>query len=132
MFFLPEAHTDFTLVVFGEEMGFIGFLAILALYGFVVFRGIQIAVKAESPFKRAMALGLSLTFSLSVFINAGVVMGLLPTKGLTLPFLSYGGSSLVVFCFMFGLILNIENSFEDDRFSHRFAKTRAKSSKVPL
>lgn len=121
LFFLPEAHTDFTLAVFGEEMGFIGFAAILALYGFVVFRGIQIAVKAEDPFKRALALGLSMTFALSVFINAGVVMGLLPTKGLTLPFLSYGGSSLIAFCFMFGLILNIENSFEEDKFARRFS-----------
>lgn len=125
LFFLPEAHTDFTLAVFGEEMGFIGFFLILALYGFVVVRGIQIAVKAPNIFKKTLALGLSLTFALSVFINAGVVMGLLPTKGLTLPFLSYGGSSLVAFCFMFGLILNIENSFEQDRFGHRFAKNRA-------
>ncbi len=121
LFFLPEAHTDFTLAVFGEEMGFIGFLIILALYAFVVLRGIQIAVKTEDTFKRAVALGLSATFALSVFINAGVVMGLLPTKGLTLPFLSYGGSSLLTLCFMFGLILNIENSLlEEDRFSRRF------------
>ncbi|HEY1078936.1 MAG TPA: putative lipid II flippase FtsW [Bdellovibrio sp.] len=129
LFFLPEAHTDFTLAVFGEEMGFVGFVAILALYGFVVFRGIQIAVKAEEPFKKALALGLSATFALSVFINAGVVMGLLPTKGLTLPFLSYGGSSLVSLCFMFGLILNIENSFEEDKFSRRFG-SRWTTSKV--
>ncbi|WP_413943301.1 putative lipid II flippase FtsW [Bdellovibrio sp. HCB-162] len=129
LFFLPEAHTDFTLAVFGEEMGFIGFVMLLALYGFVVFRGIQIAVKAEEPFKKAMALGLSVTFGLSVFINAGVVMGLLPTKGLTLPFLSYGGSSLVSLCFMFGLILNIENSFEEDKFSRRFG-SRWTTSKV--
>ncbi len=121
LFFLPEAHTDFTLAVFGEEMGFIGFVAILALYAFVVFRGIQVAVKTEEPFKRALCLGLSVTFALSVFINAGVVMGLLPTKGLTLPFLSYGGSSLITLCFMFGLILNIENSFEENRFSRRFS-----------
>lgn len=120
LFFLPEAHTDFTLAVFGEEMGFIGFVLLLSLYGFVIFRGIQIAVRTEDTFKRAMSLGLSLTFALSVFINCGVVMGLLPTKGLTLPFLSYGGSSLVVFAFMFGLILNIENSFEDDSFSRRY------------
>lgn len=129
LFFLPEAHTDFTLAVFGEEMGFIGFVMILALYGFVVFRGIQIAVKAEEPFKKALALGLSVTFGLSVFINAGVVMGLLPTKGLTLPFLSYGGSSLVSLCFLFGLILNIENSFEEDKFSRRFG-SRWTTSKV--
>ena len=77
-----------------------------------------------------MSIGLSLTFAYSVFINAGVVMGLLPTKGLTLPFLSYGGSSLIVFCFMFGLLLNIENTFEDNKFSHRFVKNRHRSTKV--
>lgn len=120
LFFLPEAHTDFTLAVFGEEMGFIGFVVLLSLYGFVIFRGIQIAVRTEDTFKRALSLGLSLTFALSVFINCGVVMGLLPTKGLTLPFMSYGGSSLVVIAFMFGLILNIENSFEEDTFSRRY------------
>ncbi|WII72824.1 putative lipid II flippase FtsW [Bdellovibrio sp. 22V] len=129
LFFLPEAHTDFTMAVLGEEMGFIGFVLILALYGFVVFRGIQIAVKTEETFKRSLALGLSVTFALSVFINAGVVMGLLPTKGLTLPFLSYGGSSLVSLCFMFGLILNIENSLEEDKFSRRFG-SRWTTSKV--
>lgn len=122
LFFLPEAHTDFTLAVLGEEMGFVGFVAILALYGFVVFRSIQIAVKAEDTFKRGLALALSVTFALSVFINAGVVMGLLPTKGLTLPFLSYGGSSLISLCFMFGLILNIENSFEEETVSRLDAR----------
>lgn len=130
LFFLPEAHTDFTLAVLGEEMGFIGFVAVLALYAFVVFRGIQVAVKAEDTFKRALALGLSVTFAMSVFINAGVVMGLLPTKGLTLPFLSYGGSSLLTLAFMFGLILNIENTFEEDRFSKRFSGQRWNSAKV--
>jgi len=130
LFFLPEAHTDFTLAVFGEEMGFVGFLIILSLYGFVVMRGIQIAVKAEEPFKKSMVLGLTLSFALSVFINAGVVMGLLPTKGLTLPFLSYGGSSLVVLCFTFGLILNVENSLESGDFSKKFGKVRWDQSKV--
>lgn len=130
LFFLPEAHTDFTLAVFGEEMGFVGFLIILMIYGFVVLRGIQIAVKTEEPFKKSMVLGLTLAFALSVFINAGVVMGLLPTKGLTLPFLSYGGSSLVVLCFMFGLILNVENSLESGDYSKRFGKARWDQSKV--
>lgn len=130
LFFLPEAHTDFTLAVFGEEMGFIGFLLILGLYGFVVMRGIQIAVKVEEPFKKSLVLGLTLTFALQVFINAGVVMGLLPTKGLTLPFLSYGGSSLVVLCFMFGLILNVENSLESGDFSKKFGRARWDQSKV--
>jgi cell division protein FtsW len=130
LFFLPEAHTDFTLAVFGEEMGFVGFLIILGLYGFVVMRGIQIAVRAEEPFKKSMVLGLTLSFALSVFINAGVVMGLLPTKGLTLPFLSYGGSSLVVLCFTFGLILNVENSLESGDLSKKFGRARWDQSKV--
>lgn len=108
LFFLPEAHTDFTLAVLGEELGFVGFVVLLALYGFLVFRGLQIAMKSESVFQRALAIGLTSTFALSVFINMGVVLGLLPTKGLTLPFLSYGGSSLVIMCVLFGLLLNAE------------------------
>lgn len=109
LFFLPEAHTDFTLAVLGEEMGFIGFFAVLALYGFVVLRGLQISARIEDLFAKSLVLGLTLTFAYSVFVNVGVVMGMLPTKGLTLPFLSYGGSSLVTTCFMFGLILNAES-----------------------
>jgi cell division protein FtsW len=113
LFFLPEAHTDFTMAVLGEEVGFIGFVMVMALYGFIVLRGFQIAVQCSNRFHKALALGISITFALSVFINAGVVMGLLPTKGLTLPFLSYGGSSLVALCMMFGLLLNIERSLTD-------------------
>ena len=108
LFFLPEAHTDFTLAVLGEEMGFVGFVFVFALYGYLVFRALQLAARSEERFPRVLALCLSLTFALSVFINAGVVLGLLPTKGLTLPFLSYGGSSLIMSCFLFGLLLNVE------------------------
>lgn len=110
LFFLPEAHTDFTMAVFFEEMGFIGVIGILALYGFVVFKGFQIAIKVQDVFKRTLVLGLVTTFAFSVFINIGVVMGLVPTKGLTMPFMSYGGSSLLVLSFLFGIILNIEMS----------------------
>lgn len=113
LFFLPEAHTDFTLAVFGEEMGFIGFLVLLGIYGFVIFRAFQIAIKSDNFFHKAFATGTGMTFGLSVFINAGVVMGLLPTKGLTLPFLSYGGSSLVTLCLMFGILLNIERNLAE-------------------
>lgn len=108
LFFLPEAHTDFTLAVLGEEMGFLGFAIVVSLYGYLVFRGLQLAARFEGMFQKVLALGLSLTFALSVFINMGVVLGLLPTKGLTLPFLSYGGSSLMMSCFLFGLLLNME------------------------
>jgi len=120
LFFLPEAHTDFTLAVMGEEIGFIGIVLVLALYGYVVTRGFQIAIRCENPFRKALALGISMTFALSIFINCGVVMGLLPTKGLTLPFLSYGGSSLMTLCLMFGLLLNIEkNLIEENRSPFR-------------
>lgn len=108
LFFLPEAHTDFTMAILGEEMGFIGFVIVIGLYGYLVFRGLQLAARIEETFPKVLAMGLSLTFAFSVFINVGVVMGLLPTKGLTLPFLSYGGSSLLMTCFMFGLLLNVE------------------------
>jgi cell division protein FtsW len=98
------------MAVFFEEMGFIGVVAILALYGFVIFKGFQVAIKVQDHFKRTLVLGLITTFAFSVFINIGVVMGLVPTKGLTMPFMSYGGSSLLVLSFLFGMILNIEMS----------------------
>ena len=113
LFFLPEAHTDFTLAVLGEEMGFVGFAILLSLYLFVILRGFQISLKCEKPFLRALAIGITMTFALSIFINAGVVMGLLPTKGLTLPFFSYGGSSLVTLCVMLGVLLNIERAVDE-------------------
>ncbi len=112
LFFLPEAHTDFTMAVFSEEMGFIGIVVLMSLYAFVVFRGFQIVLKTQNLFKKTLGLGLILTFAFSVFINVGVVMGLVPTKGLTMPFMSYGGSSLMVLSFMFGILLNIEMSEE--------------------
>ncbi|HEX4923400.1 MAG TPA: putative lipid II flippase FtsW [Bdellovibrionales bacterium] len=107
LFFLPEAHTDFTLAVLGEEMGFAGVGFIIFLYSFLIFRGFQIAARSQSVFAQAVALGLTVTFAFQVVINMGVVMGLLPTKGLTLPFLSYGGSSLLMSALMFGILLNI-------------------------
>ena len=108
LFFLPEAHTDFTLAVLGEEMGFIGFALVLLLYGFLVFRGFQIALQTQRYKERAVALGLSLVLSFSVLINVGVTLGLLPTKGLTLPLLSYGGSSLFCTSLALGWLLSLE------------------------
>ncbi len=109
LFFLPEAHTDFTLAVLGEEIGFIGFAIIFMIYGFVVFKGIQVAYRTTKGFRQMVALGLISTFAFSVIINVGVTLGMLPTKGLALPFLSYGGSSLVCTCFMMGILLNIDS-----------------------
>ncbi|MDZ4662105.1 MAG: putative lipid II flippase FtsW [Pseudomonadota bacterium] len=107
LFFLPEAHTDFTLAVLGEELGFCGVFIVLSLFGFLIYRGFQIALRASSEFERSVALGLIMIFSLSVFVNVGVALGILPTKGLALPFLSYGGSSLITLGIIFGLLLNI-------------------------
>ena len=110
LFFLPEAHTDFTMAVLGEEMGFIGIVVLILVYGFLIFRGFQISIQTEDKFKKYLALGLILSFAFAVFINIGVVTGLLPTKGLTMPFLSYGGSSLLAQSILFGLLVNIEMS----------------------
>lgn len=108
LFFLPEAHTDFTLAVLAEEMGFIGFFILLMVYGFLVFRGFQISLHLKRFKDRALALSFSLLIVFSVFINVGVALGMLPTKGLTLPLLSYGGSSLVATALMIGWLLNLE------------------------
>jgi cell division protein FtsW len=113
LFFLPEAHTDFTLAVLGEEMGFIGFAFILTLYGFLVFRGFQISLQGQRFKERAVALGLSIVVSFSVLINVGVTLGLLPTKGLTLPLLSYGGSSLFCTALAFGWLLSLDRESKD-------------------
>lgn len=107
LFFLPEAHTDFTLAVLGEEMGFVGFFILLMVYGFLVFRGFQISLHLKRFHERAIALSFSLLVVFAVFINAGVTMGLLPTKGLTLPLLSYGGSSLICTGLCIGWLLNL-------------------------
>lgn len=108
LFFLPEAHTDFTLAVLGEEMGFIGFAFILLLFGFLVFRGFQISLASLRYKERAIALGLSLILSFSVLINVAVTLGLAPTKGLTFPLLSYGGSSLLCTALAIGWLLSLE------------------------
>ena len=107
LFFLPEAHTDFTMAVLGEEAGFIGVLLLISLFFYLLMRGMQIAFQTQSSFARALSIALITSFSVQVFINMGVAMGLLPTKGITLAFLSYGGSSLLGSAFLFGLLLNI-------------------------
>jgi cell division protein FtsW len=108
LFFLPAAHTDFTAAVLGEEMGFLGVFILLVLFGFVILRGLQITARARQPQHQVIALGLTLTFAMGFLFNFGVAFGLLPTKGLALPFISYGGSSLVANAILIGLLLNID------------------------
>jgi cell division protein FtsW len=109
LFYLPAAHTDFILSVVGEELGLIGVLTVIILFMFLVYRAFTIAWRAMDTFSSYLALGIGLLFGLQVLINAGVVMGLLPTKGLTLPFISYGGTSLVMSLFSVGILLNISS-----------------------
>jgi cell division protein FtsW len=110
-FFLPEAHTDFVMAVVGEELGLLGTLAVIAAFGFFVWRAVSIGARAERAgwlFCAYAAHGLGLGIGLQALINIGVNVGLFPTKGLTLPFLSYGSNSLIVACMAVGLLLRID------------------------
>ena len=104
---MPEAHTDFVLALVGEELGLMGTVTIVLLFGLFVIKGFQIAGRARNPFGRHLAMGITLLVGMQALVNAGVVTGLLPTKGLTLPFVSYGGSSLMANLFGVGILLNI-------------------------
>lgn len=107
LFYLPEAHTDFIFSVLGEEFGMIGVVAVAGLFLFLVARGLKIALKTQDQFGMMLALGITCLLGLEAFINFGVVMGILPTKGLALPFISYGGSSLIVSLMAIGILLNV-------------------------
>ncbi|MFH0798906.1 MAG: putative lipid II flippase FtsW [Pseudomonadota bacterium] len=107
LFYLPEAHTDFIFSVVGEELGLVGVGLIIALFTFFCYRGFRLALDAPDFFGRYLAIGCTLLIGLEAVLNMGVVMGLLPTKGLTLPFISYGGSSLVVSLVAVGVLLNV-------------------------
>jgi cell division protein FtsW len=107
LFYLPEPHTDFIFSVIGEELGLIGILVIIGLYAWILIRGIQIAKTTEDPFGSFLAVGLTVAMGLQIVVNMGVALGLLPTKGLTLPFLSYGGTSLLLNMASIGILMNI-------------------------
>ncbi len=110
-FFLPEAHTDFITSVIAEEIGMVGLTILLCVYLFIVFKALNIA-KLAFDLKRHsqafLAYGIGFWMGFQVFVNIGVNTGLLPTKGLTLPFISYGGSSLLIMCYTIGILLRID------------------------
>lgn len=110
LFYLPEAHTDFIFSIIGEELGLVGTLAVIALFAVVIWRGIRIALNAADPFGAYLALGLTVLLAFQSIGNMAVTMGLMPTKGMTLPFISYGGSSLVVNLMAVGILLSISES----------------------
>ena len=110
LFFLPEAHTDFSLAVFAEEMGFFGLLILISIYGFLIYTGWSIALKAHDFYEKLVAFLLVFIFAISVFIHCAVNLGILPAKGTALPFLSYGGSSLLSVFMLFAWLLSIEKN----------------------
>jgi cell division protein FtsW len=112
LFYLPEAHTDFILSVVGEELGFVGVVVIIGMFFLLVQRAMRIAVAAPDTFGRFLALGIAVLFGIEATVNMGVVTGLLPTKGLALPFISYGGSSLLISLFAVGILLNISSGLK--------------------
>ncbi|WP_455367035.1 rod shape-determining protein RodA [Kaarinaea lacus] len=105
--FLPERSTDFIFSAYAEEFGFIGVLVLLAIYLFILMRGLLIAVQAQDTFTRLLAGSLTMTFFIYVFVNIGMVTGLLPVVGLPLPLVSYGGTSVVTLMASFGILMSI-------------------------
>jgi len=105
--YLPEAHNDFISAIIGEELGFIGILALMSAYVVIVVRGVRAALAAPDDYGAYIAFGISVLFGVQALINLAVAMSMLPTKGLTLPFISYGGSSLLVNAAAMGVLLNV-------------------------
>ncbi len=124
LLFLPEPHTDFVLALVGEELGFVGTCMIILLFAVFVIRGFQIATRARTPFGRYLGVGITTLIGIQALINAGVATGLLPTKGLTLPFVSYGGSSLVVSLTAVGMLLSISRDRQGGREEIRYRSGR--------
>ena len=122
LFYLPEAHTDFLLAVIAEELGFVGVAIVIALFVWLLYRAYAIgrqATRLERPFAALVAWGIGLWIGVQTFINVGVNMGVLPTKGLTLPFLSFGGSGIVANCIALAILLRID--WENRRLLRGFA-----------
>lgn len=110
--YLPEAHTDFIVAVIGEELGFVGLLCLLSLFVFVIWRGFEIgrqSIAMERIFNGLVAQGVALWFGVQTFINVGVCLGLLPTKGLTMPLVSYGGTGIVMNLVAAALLLRVDH-----------------------
>ena len=110
LFFLPEAHTDFTLAVFAEETGFIGLAILFSVYAFLIHQGWKVSSRAYDFYEKILSFCLVFVFALGVFTHCAVNLALLPTKGLALPFLSYGGSSLLCSFLLFGWLISIERN----------------------
>ena len=129
LFYLPEAHTDFVFAVLAEELGLFSVMLVIGIFCFIVIRALMIgrrAEKRERPFTAYLAYGLGIWLGLQAFINLGVNMGVLPTKGLTLPLMSYGGSSLIIMCVVIGMLLRADY---ETRKHDRAGQSKSQSKK---
>ena len=120
LFYLPEAHTDFIFAVLSEELGFVGSVSVILLFGLLIWRAFQIGKAAERlnlRFYSLLAYGLGVWIGLQSFVNIAVNMGALPTKGLTLPLMSYGGSSMIIMCAVVGLLCRIHHQTQQEYVS---------------
>ncbi|MBW2276782.1 MAG: putative lipid II flippase FtsW [Deltaproteobacteria bacterium] len=126
--FLPEAHNDFIASIIAEELGMVGIWGLIILFAIVVARGVRIGIRAKDEFGTYLAMGLTILLGVQVLFNLGVAMGLLPTKGLNLPFVSFGGSALVVSLFAVGVLLNV--SREKDAPADQLETDRASQGNV--
>ena len=129
LFYLPEAHTDFVFAVLAEELGLFSVMLVITVFCFIVIRALMIgrrAEKRERPFTAFLAYGLGIWLGLQAFINVGVNMGVLPTKGLTLPLMSYGGSSLIIMCVVIAMLLRAD--YETRKFDRNSQSKRNKAT----
>ncbi len=112
LFYLPEPHTDYIFANIAEELGLIGALIVVGLFVFIGWRGMRAAILSKDPFARFLAFGITATILIQAFFNISVVLALVPTKGITLPFISYGGTSLFIMLMLVGVLLNITKEVE--------------------
>ena len=135
LFYLPEAHTDFLFAIYAEEFGLVGIIFLVMVYAWFVLRCFSIArtaLNTGKAFGAYLAYGVGLLVTIQAVINMGVNMGALPTKGLTLPFISYGGNSILVMCFAVGLVLRVhyENVLADESSPKSANRKRRKSART--
>ncbi len=131
LFYLPEPHTDFIFAIIGEELGFVGAVLVVSVFGLLLWRGVRVALRVADPFGSLAALGITVMLATQALVNLGVVVGLLPTKGLPLPFVSSGGSSLIVAMAGVGLLLNISQHVDLRSPLSSPGKARLRSSLSP-
>ncbi len=130
LFYLPEVHTDFIFSVIGEELGLVGVTVLVALFVLLIIRAFQVSLRAPDLFGTYLSLGITVLVAIQTLLNMGVVMGLLPTKGSTLPFISYGGTSLMVNLMAVGILLNIHS--QSGRTGHESHDRRRGHGRAPL